>query len=251
MVLCYLKHYETIDKMKDTFSISRSYLHTLLQKTINAISPILYDYYVKNLSEQIDDEDEEYEAFPKAKFVMDVTFQSIWTPTGTYDEKKLYYSGKHKLYGLKSQCIHDRKGRVVNCIAGERGAIHDLTICRDHIDELKNVLRKEEVDKEHESESKEEDYWYVLVDSGYKGLQHIANATLPHKKKPNKQLTKQQQKFNKELASQRVICERYYGRLKTRYRIIATKYRNSRDEYPTIFNLCVALTNYNIILHPL
>ena len=184
---------------------------------------------------------------------MDVTFQSIWTPSGTYDERKLYYSGKHKMYGLKSQCIHDRKGRVVHCISGEKGATHDLTICKDNINIVKNVLRKDIYLSEDEdgSENNEEMYWFVLVDAGYKGLQHLTNAILPHKKKPNKQLTKQQQKFNKDLASERVICERYYGRLKTRYRILATKYRNSRDDYKMVFELCVALTNYHIILYPL
>jgi len=106
MVLCYLKHYETIDKMKDNFSISNSYLHTILNTTINSISPVLYNYYVVNLDDRLEEsEKDENQIFPEAKFVVDVTFQTIWTPTGTYDEKKRYYSGKHKLYGLKSQCI--------------------------------------------------------------------------------------------------------------------------------------------------
>jgi hypothetical protein len=239
MVLCYLKHYETIDKMKDTFSISRSHLHNILMTTINSISPVLYDYYVENLNERIEDEDNEI-LYPNAKYVIDVTFQSIWTPTGTYDEKKQFFSGKHKLYGLKSQCIHDRKGRVVHTVAGERGAMHDLTICRENIDDLKIILNNEE-----------DNNWFVIADLAYKGLDDTVDVLLPHKKKPNKQLTKAQTKYNKELGAQRVICERYYGRLKIRYRIIASKYRNSRDEYPTIFNLCIALTNYNIILHPL
>lgn len=241
MILCYLKHYETIDKMKDTFSISRSHLHTILMTTINSISPVLYDYYVENLNERIEDEDNEI-LYPNAKYVIDVTFQSIWTPTGTYDEKKQFYSGKHKLYGLKSQCIHDRKGRVVNVVSGERGSMHDLTICRENIDNLKNILNKED---------EEDNNLFVIADLAYKGLQDSVDVLLPHKKKPNKQLTRTQAKYNKELGAERVICERYYGRLKTRYRIMSSKYRNSRDEYPTIFNLCVALTNYNIIIHPL
>ena len=241
IVLCYLKHYETINKMKDTFSISRSHLHTILMTTIEAISPVLCEHYIENLKDRVDDDDDNNISYPNAKYVIDVTFQSIWTPIGTYDEKKRYYSGKHKLYGLKSQCIHDRKGRVVNCVAGEKGSIHDLTICRENIDDLKNILKKED----------EEDNWVVIADLAYKGLQDSVDVLLPHKKKPNKQLTKAQAKYNKELGAQRVICERYYGRLKTRHRIMSSKYRNSRDEYSTIFNLCVALTNYNIILHPL
>lgn len=38
MVLCYLKHYETLDKMKETFRISKAYLHTILPKTIEVIT---------------------------------------------------------------------------------------------------------------------------------------------------------------------------------------------------------------------
>ena len=131
MTLCYLKHYETIDKMKDTFSISKSHLHSILQLTIETITPNLYEYFVTHLQDRIEDyESEEDQPFPDAKVVMDATFQPIWTPTGTYNEKKQYFSGKHKMYGLKSQCIHDRKGRVVHCVPGEKGAVHDLTICR-------------------------------------------------------------------------------------------------------------------------
>jgi len=188
--------------MRVTFSISRPYLHTILQKTINSISPVLYDYYVNNLQDRLGDDDEDKkQAFPDAKFVIDVTFQPIWTPTGVYDEKKQYYSGKHKMYGLKSQCIHDRKGRVVHCVAGELGSIHDLTICRDNLEEVKEVIRKED---------EEDAYWFIIADLGYQGLQEYTNAILPHKKKPDKQLTRQQQKYNRELGAERVICERYY-----------------------------------------
>lgn len=238
IVFCCLKHYETIDKMKDAFSISKSHLHTILMSTIEAISPVLYKYYV----EDYEDDDDDNVLYPNAKYVIDVTFQSIWTPIGTYDEKKQFYSGKHKLYGLKSQCIHNRKGRVVHTVAGQKGSMHDLTICRENIDDLTTILKKDEEGDES---------WSVIADLAYKGLQDTVDVLLPHKKKPDKQLSRAQAKYNKQLGGERVICERYYGRLKTRYRIMSSKYRNSRDEYPTIFNLCVALTNYHIILHPL
>ena len=137
MTLCYLKHYETLDKMKDTFSISKTHLHTILDTTITVVTPILYAYYVREIRERTAEEDEEdYLPFPNAKYVMDATFQPIWTPTGTFGEKRGYFSGKHKMYGLKSQCIHDRKGRLVHCVPGEKGAVHDFKICRDHIDDV-------------------------------------------------------------------------------------------------------------------
>lgn len=104
---------------------------------------------------------------------------------------------------------------------------------------------------EEESESGVDTYGAVLVDSGYQGLQRVVKAILPYKKQPNRPFTRQQQRFNQELASERVICERYYGRLKTKFRIMSSKYRNTREEYRTIFMLCIALTNFHIISYPL
>ena len=100
-------------------------------------------------------------------------------------------------------------------------------------------------------EEDEDNPWFVLVDSDYQGLQRLVDTILPHKKQPNRAFTRQQQNHNQALASERVICERFYGRLKTKFRIMSSKYRNSREEYRLIFMLCTALTNYNIILHPL
>lgn len=100
-------------------------------------------------------------------------------------------------------------------------------------------------------EDDEDEAWSVLVDSGYQGLQRSVNAILPVKKRANRPFTRQQRRHNQDLASERVICERYYGRLKTKFRIMSSKYRNSRDEYRNVFMLCIALTNYHIMLHAL
>lgn len=61
---------------------------------------------------------------------MDTTIQEIWTPLGTYEERKRFYSGKHKLYRLKTQTLHLRNGLLVACWPGVSGAVHDLTIAR-------------------------------------------------------------------------------------------------------------------------
>lgn len=113
---------------------------------------------------------------------------------------------------------------------------------------LQSLLQKEVYDEELNNE---EETWCVLVDSGYQGLQRQVHAILPHKKPPNGALTRQQKEFNRELASERVICERFYGRLKTKFRIMSSKFRNSREEYQKIFLICTALTNFHIIVYPL
>jgi len=135
MVLCYLKHYETLDKMKETFHISRSHLHRILETTIAAITPVLYQRFVTEVEAALPDE---FDDFPEARYVMDVTFQPIWTPLGAYNERKRFFSGKHKQYGLKSQCIHDRSGRLIHCVSGIHGSVHDLTIAREYMDQVCN-----------------------------------------------------------------------------------------------------------------
>lgn len=107
-----------------------------LDGTIKAITPVLYRRYVKRIYELIGP-DEEMAEFPDARYVMDVTLQEIWTPLGTYEERKRYFSGKHKAYGLKTQTLHNRRGFLVHCVPGIEGAVHDLTIGRQHMAEVR------------------------------------------------------------------------------------------------------------------
>ena len=86
--------------------------------------------------------------------------------------------------------------------------------------------------------------WSLLVDSGYQGLQRLLPAILPYKKRPRRELTRPERDHNRRLARHRVVCEHFYGRLKSKWRILTTKYRNGRDDYEIIFKLCAALTNF-------
>lgn len=87
--------------------------------------------------------------------------------------------------------------------------------------------------------------WVTLVDSGYQGLQRLVPVVLPQKHRPGRELNRDQRHHNRLLAQHRVVCEHFYGRLKAKWRIMATKYRNSGDNYNTVFKLCAALINYS------
>lgn len=177
---------------------------------------------------------------------MDVTFQPIWTPLGTYEERKRYFSGKHKQYGFKTQCIHDRTGRVVHVISGVVGSVHDLTIARQSIENVRFLLClpplilqiRQFLDADVEDEMEDEP-WSILVDSGYQGLQRLVRAIMPYKRRPGRDFTRDQRVHNRLLAHHRVVCEQFYGRLKAKWRIMTSKYRNDRDEYED-YSSCVA-----------
>lgn len=136
MVLCYVKHYETQDKIGETFHVSKTQINRVLDETIKAITRLLYTRYVENTTALLPAEVADEGEFGQAKFVMDATFQEIWTPLGNYDERKRFFSGKHKAYGMKTQCLHLRTGVLVACWSGIPGAVHDLTIARDNIEQV-------------------------------------------------------------------------------------------------------------------
>ena len=237
ILLCYLKHYKTVDKLSETFTLSKSYTHNILQETINEVADLLYRIYVENVIPDL----AMRAMFPGARFVLDATLQPIWTPVGTYDERRRYFSGKHKCYGIKTQCLLDRSGLLVYCKSGVPGSVHDLTIARHTLQELRSYLHSDI----------NEDDCSLLADLGYVGLNTLLRANIPYKRPPGGQLQAEQRAYNTTHASQRVICERYYGGLKSKWRIMSGKWRNDREDYSIIFKLCSALTNADLNWHPL
>ncbi len=237
IVLCYVKHYETQAKLGENFSISKAQINRIISTTVPVIFPILYLKYSSNSTDH-----QEYEEFSDTLFVMDVTIQKIWKPLGNFQERKQYYSGKHKLYGLKTLTFHHRNGFVLACWSGVPGAVHDSVIANDNHMALKKIIENEDRMGE---ESK------IFADKGFIGCEANLQVVIPYKKKQNKELNQNQAEYNKSLSSHRVICERWYGRLKGLFRIISGEYHNDRDDYEGYFKLCAALTNYHITKHPL
>lgn len=64
--------------------------------------------------------------------------------------------------------------------------------------------------------------WSILVDSGDQGLQRLAWAILPHKQRPDRIFTRAHREHNQRLARHRVVCEQFYGSLKSKWRIMAS-----------------------------
>ena len=98
--------------------------------------------------------------------------------------------------------------------------------------------------KETESRCQPE-VWYV-ADLGYQGLaERHAQTCLPIKKPKGTQLSEQDKKHNRALASFRVTVEHVIRSLKI-WRILKETYRNRRRRFSLRFNLIAGLTNANL-----
>ena len=86
----------------------------------------------------------------------------------------------------------------------------------------------------------------VLTDSGYQGLQRIHVKTqMPKKRSKKNPLTKEDNKSNRQLSSDRVLNENVIGNLK-RFKIISDRYRNRRKRFSLRFNLIAGIYNLEL-----
>ena len=229
ILLHYIRRYPIIEEFATMLSITSSSLERLLERSIDALS----DYLFRKLV-QLPAETEELPLdpnFPEASLIVDATVQRINMPGMTFDERKPWYSGKHHFYCLKSQVVVNMKGIAIHVKTAVQGAVHDLEVFRSTLPEIETILRINGKKPQK-----------VLADKGY--ISDIPILLTPHK---GSNLTRAQMLENDRIAKHRIVIENFYGRLKSRYSIIGSKYRGAHDNYERIFKLCIALTNFEMI----
>ena len=121
------------------------------------------------------------------------------------------------------------KTKEIICTAVREGKIHDFKIWKD------SQIR---INKKTE----------LLADKGYQGIKKIhAHSRTPFKKPRKMSLSKEQKKFNRQLAKERIVVEHVHRKLKI-FRILSSKYRNRRRRFGLRFNLLAGIYNYELYL---
>ena len=86
----------------------------------------------------------------------------------------------------------------------------------------------------------------LLADTGYLGITKLmSTAKIPHKRSKNHSLTKVEKIENREISSQRILCENVIGKVKI-FRILSERYRNRRRRFGLRFNLIAGIYNYEL-----
>jgi len=85
-----------------------------------------------------------------------------------------------------------------------------------------------------------------LADKGYQGLQKLhPNSLISIKKPKNGSLSKEDKRFNRQLARQRVAIEHVNRRLKI-FKILSLPYRNRRCCFGLRCNLIAVIYNFEV-----
>lgn len=71
-----------------------------------------------------------FQNFSEERYATDVIFQISNRPCGNVREIKYYFSGKHHLYGLKTEVSVLPNGFTISCRGHSPGSVADITIFR-------------------------------------------------------------------------------------------------------------------------
>ncbi len=215
MLLCHLKHYETIAQQAKAFGLSKSRLHEVLHTTSTVVTPLLCQALIVSQGAL-----PRRELFADAVYVLGEMFQPTWIPDSG-EGRRTFWNESARQHGLKSLLLHDRDGRVRHCVAGERGAMPLELVCEEHEEDLRRVTGD----------------WRVLTNAELPSMRCVA--------------PQGRAEFDATLAQERSVAQRYQALMRSRHRVLCVKYRGSRDEYWQTLMLCVCLTNLYLQSHPL
>lgn len=207
-ILFYFKCYPTFDLAGLLFDIDRSqanrWMHRLQQPLEIALGQkmVLPKRKLTSMEEFID-------AFPEVKRVIfDGTERPIQRAKDE-EKQKQNYSGKKKRHTRTHLGAVDPNKRILVLSGAYNGKDHD-----------KGILNQEKWGEYIPEEVQ------IDGDSGFQGLQkERANVRIPHKKPKGGVLTEEQKEENRQLASERVVCEHAFAGVK-RYGIASNVYRN-------------------------
>ena len=171
---------------------------------ISALSPKLNEKFIRRVRKELQVIQEiQFDEFPEVALVLDCSVQEIPRYMGTFNDMKVFYSNKHKKYCVKKEYGHLPNGQVCFISKFYPGSKHDFHVFLDNKEIYKTFLLK------HDSVS---DFWKLMADKGYEGAGDHIPCILP---KRGTNFSTSEMRENIRISNSRIICENFYGRLKT------------------------------------
>jgi hypothetical protein len=171
---------------------------------------------------------------PGCGLVVDATVHNRGRPCIPFEDAKQYFSGKHRIYCLKSQVITNRDGVAVHVVAGVHGSMHDFRLFCENLPAVEQLVAM------HPGEPTA-----IMADMGDTNSRTLRLVT-PHRQPPQGRLSHQEIRENREIASNRVIVENFFGRLQGKFHLMVRRWSQRESLYPTFFRICCALTNFDL-----
>ena len=212
-ILFYFKCYPTFDLAGILFDLDRSQANRWMHRLQKVLEKAL-GRKMALPKRKLTSMEEFIESFPEVKrVILDGTERPIQRPKAQ-EKQKQDYSGKKKRHTRTHLGAVDPDKRILVFSKAYHGKDHD-----------KGILNREQWVDSIPDEVK------IQGDLGFEGLQNeFVNVEIPHKKPKGGELTDEQKEENRDLASERVVCEHAFAGVK-RYGIATDVYRNRIKDF--------------------
>ena len=195
----------------------RDYINHLAEVIAEKLGPVLVRSFVRFMNE-------DHAGAPNASLIVDCTVCPIRRPKMSFDEAKVYYSGKHCMYAIKKEvCVNIRSGTAALVSGGYPGSMPDIEILKMHATEINTLLGGKS----------------ILADLGYVGGERNVPGVVVCRRD------------NPQLRARRVLVECFFGRLKGLFSLFSTTWRLDEKFFDIFFDTACALTNLHIVDNPL
>jgi hypothetical protein len=213
--------------------------HNTLNNALRTVMKPCHSVFTNKIIEEIQAKDLiKVSKYPEAKLIVGATINRIHIPSGNFEDKKLFFNGKHKSYCLKSQIITNRQGLCFLIHSDFAGSYHDFRIFNEEIVDIEKLFGKHSNIKNP----------VILADKRYIGNVQSSSikCLMPKRNPPNSQLLQLDIKRNRKISSEKVIIENYFERLQQKYHIMSQTFRSERVNFSFYFEICCSLTNFDI-----
>ncbi|BBC22944.1 IS5 family transposase [Pseudanabaena sp. ABRG5-3] len=218
VTLQYWREYRTYFHIANDWEVSESTICRAVKKVENVL--------IKSEKFRLAGKKSLWQEQHPALIAIDVTETKVERPK---HHQKRFYSGKKKHHALKAQLVVDLTNLKIICTAYGNGHQHDFSL-----------FKASGVRFHSQTQG--------LADKGYQGLQNLhPNSLIPIKKPKNGSLSKDDKRFNRQLARQRIAIEHVNRRLKI-FKILSLPYRNRRRRFGLRCNLIAAIYNFEVSL---
>ncbi|ETV71859.1 hypothetical protein H257_12992 [Aphanomyces astaci] len=260
MTLTSLKHCGSWDVVSALFDDTSASFSNRVNSFLKTLHPFLVGRYIdavadKYTMEHLETNKRRFANYPCALYAVDVTFQKTNIPARSFPERKRFFSKKHGQHGVKVEASVLPNGLAINVTNAVPASMADIAIAQSNREFHLNKLAKtpSELDMADQGPLREEypASWAILADKGYQGLHRNLRAITPTKRPAGGVLTVSEMDVNDKIASDRVIIEKIFGRLKTLWSVVGDTLKWKRDNYDIYFQSYVAFTNVHIRFMPL
>lgn len=260
MTLTVLKNGGSWDFLAAIFKLKAPTFQRMITRFVYCAGPIIYDMYVKDHArtytmEKLREDNVSFSNYPEARYATDVIFQQSNRPSGTLSEGRVFFSGKHHMYGFKTEVSVLPNGLAIGYTKWKPGSTSDIEIFRNNQrwHNLQSRKTEEELRIFRDAGELHETYpnnWAIICDKGYTGLSRNIRAIIPVRKPANGWLTVAQKLKNQNISADRIIVENFFGRLCS-FQLYGTKWKWSEDNYDVFVQFGVATTNVHVSFHAL